>query len=105
MIFALICGLIGGIGMVFYKGIYFGPWQAVVNTMGSALAAAVIMYVFLHLLACIGSFFLRILLVILFAAAILFGGRKLWNTFNPDNPIKMPAGVSSSFSGFSSGRR
>ena len=97
MIFTLICGLIAGVGLVIYKGIYFGPWQEVVNTMGSALAAAVILYVFLQILACVGSFFLRILLVIVFATAILFGGRKLWDTFNPDNPIKMPSAISSSF--------
>lgn len=104
MVFALICGLIGGIGLVIYRGLYFGPLPAVINTMGSALVAAVVIYIFLQLLASIGSFFIRILLVIVFAAAILFGGRKLWNTFNPDNPIKMPTAVSKSLSGFSSGR-
>lgn len=103
MLIALVCGFIGGIGLVIYRGLYFGPWNAVINTMGVALAASIIIYVFLHLLLCVGGFFLRILLVIIFAAAILFGGRKLWNTFNPDNPIQLPTSISRSINSFSSG--
>ena len=100
MILALI--FVAGLAMVIYRGIYLGPWSEVINTMGSALLAAMVVYIFLHIIFSVGSFFLRLLLVIIFAAVILIGGRKFWNMFNPDNPIHMPAAVSKSINSFSS---
>lgn len=96
MITALAIGFIAGLALIFYRGLYFGPWPAALNTMGTALIASVVFYIFLHILLSIGSFFLRILLVIIFASAVFIGGQKLWNAFNPDNPIKAPSSISNS---------
>ena len=102
MFLTLLIGFIAGIALIIYRGLYFGPWPAAINTMGTALASAIVLYVFLQILASVGSFFLRVLLVLIFAAVILIGGRKLWNTFNPDNPINLPTAVSNSIDGITS---
>ena len=89
MITTLILGLLAGIGMVIYRGLYFGPWAAALNTIGVCVIAAVVIYIALQIIASIGSFFLRILLIIAFAFGILFGGYHLWNSANPTQ--KLPA--------------
>ena len=95
MIFTMFIGLIAGIAMVIYRGLYFGPWNQVINTMGVCLAASIVFYILLQIIAGIGSFFLKIVLIILITIVVFFGGTKLWNSFNPDNPIKMPTAESS----------
>lgn len=89
MILSLIFGFIAGIAAIIYRGIYFGPWNEVLNTMGACLAAAVFVYIVLQILAGIGGFFLKLVIIVILTIIILFGGTKLWNTFNPDNPIDM----------------
>ncbi|MBQ3696102.1 MAG: hypothetical protein II938_03950 [Alphaproteobacteria bacterium] len=90
MIFTLLIGLIAGVAMVIYRGLYFGPWNAALNTIGACLAAAIICYILLQILANIGGFFLKILFVVIITVLILFGGTKIWNTYNPDHPINFP---------------
>ena len=58
--------------------------------MGVCLASALVIYVVLQILAGIGGFFLKLLFVVVITAAIVFGGTKIWNTYNPDNPINLP---------------
>ena len=99
MIASLLIGLIAGIAMVIYRGIYFGPWNAVLNTMGACIAAALVCYILLQILASLGGFFLKLFFIIVIASLILFGGRKLWNTYNPENPINFPASISQKLSG------
>ena len=48
MFLALIFGIIAGIAMVIYQGIYMGPWDAVLHTMGMAVVGAVLIYIALH---------------------------------------------------------
>ena len=95
MVLALVLGFFAGLGMILYKGLYFGPWNAALNTMGACLAASVVVYVLLHIVFSVGSFFIRLLLIIVIGSAILFGSQKLWNTFNPDKPLNWPLPVSS----------
>jgi len=97
MFLTLLLGFIAGLGLIIYKGLYFGPWPEALNTMGTAIVVAIVFYIFLQILANIGGFFLKVFLVILFSVAILVGGQKLWNAFNPDNPIVVPAAITNSF--------
>ena len=91
MILSLLLGFIAGIVAIVYRGIYFGPWNQVLNTMGTCLLAAVVIYILLQILAGIGGFFLRLLFAAVLTLAIVFGGTKMWNTYNPENPINLPA--------------
>ena len=90
---ALILGILAGLGIVIYRGIYFGPWLEVMKTIGTTLIISVGLCLFFRILASIGSFFVRALLILILVAVILLGGRFLWNFLNPDHPIAMPAAV------------
>lgn len=89
MILTLVFGFIAGIVAVCYRGLYFGPWNEALNTMGACLAAAVFAYIILQILAGIGSFFLKLVIIVILTIIVLFGGTRLWNTFNPDSPIDL----------------
>ena len=95
MIFSILIGLVLGIGMVIYRGLYAGPWNAALNTVGACILASIVCYILLRILAGIGGFFLKIVFIIIIATLILFGGTKIWNTYNPDNPIPLPSSISS----------
>lgn len=93
MIASLLIGLIAGIAMIIYRGLYFGPWDAALNTMGACVAAAIVCYILLQILASLGGFFLKLFFIIVIASFILFGGTELWNTYNPKNPINWPTSI------------
>ncbi len=95
MIFSLILGLIAGTALIVYRGLYLGPWNEAVNTMGTCLIAAIVIYIVLQIIGSMGSFFAKLVFVIALTAVILFGGRKLWNRYNPSNQIDMPQQVQS----------
>ena len=94
MTIALILGMLAGLGLVIYKGIYFGPWIEVMTTMGTTLLIAVGICLFLRILASIGSFIVRALLILVFIALLFFGGRIVWNSLVPDQAIGMPEALS-----------
>ena len=94
MTLALIIGILTGLGLVIYKGIYFGPWIEVMTTIGTTMLVAIGICLFLRILASIGSFFVKALLILIFLALIFFGGRALWNSVMPDHPIGMPDALS-----------
>jgi len=99
---ALILGVLAGLALVIYKGIYFGPWMEVMITLSSTIVIAVLICLFLRILASIGSFFVRALLILIFVALVLLGGEKLWNFINPNHPLnhqlKMPSAISNTIS-------
>ena len=97
MILTLLIGFLIGVGMVIYRGLYFGPWNAAFNTLAACIAASFVFYILLQILASLGGFFMKLFFIIVIACLILFGGREVWNTYNPDNPINMPASVSQKF--------
>lgn len=90
MILSLLFGFIAGIAAIIYRGLYFGPWNEALNTMGACLAAAFVLYILLQILIGIGGFFLKLLFAFVVTVLIVFGGTKIWNTYNPDNPINLP---------------
>ncbi len=90
MILSLLCGFIAGIAAIIYRGLYFGPWNQALNTMAVCLVVSVVLYILLQILFSIGGFFLKLLFVVLVVSAIVFGGAKVWNTYNPDDPINLP---------------
>ncbi len=90
MIFSLLLGFLAGIATVIYRGLYFGPWNQVLNTMGACLAASIVFYILLQILISLGGFFLKIAFAVIVTICIVFGGTKVWNTYNPDNPINLP---------------
>ena len=102
MILTLLFGLIAGIVLIIYRGLYFGPWNAALNTMGACVAAALVCYVLFQILASLGGFFLKLLFVLIVVTAIVFGGRKVWNTYNPNNPINFPSSITEKISDFTS---
>ena len=88
MFLALIFGVIAGIAMVIYQGIYMGPWDAVLHTMGMAVVGAVLIYIALHFIFSIGSFILKIVLILALLGALGFGGMRVWNAYmHDDAPI------------------
>ena len=91
MIFALILGAMAGVGMIFYRGVY--STSAMLNTMGVAIIASFIIYLIFQLMSGIGGFFLKLLLVIVLGLGILYGGKNLWNRYNPSNPIHVPTQI------------
>ena len=95
MIFSLILGLIDGTALIVYRGLYMGPWNQAINTMGTCLIAAIVGYIVLQIIGSMGNFLAKLLFVIALAAVILFGGRKLWNRYNQSNQIEMPQQVES----------
>ena len=95
MIFSLILGLIAGTALIVYRGLYLGPWNQAINTMGTCLIAAVVGYIVLQIIGSMGNFFAKLLFIVALAAVILFGGRKLWNRYNQSNQIEMPQQVES----------
>jgi len=78
MAIALILGLVIGCALVVYQGIYMGPWDQVLHTMGMSIMGCVILYIILHIVASIGSFILRIVIVLAVLGLLGFGGFKLW---------------------------
>ena len=70
MTIALLFGFFIGIGLIIYRGLYAGHWSEAFSTLGSTIIAAIIVYIFLRILASLGSLFLRLLLIILFIGAI-----------------------------------
>ena len=90
MILSLLFGFIAGIAAIIYRGVYFGPWNETFNTMATCLAAAIALYILLQILIGIGGFFLKVVFAIVVTILIVFGGTKIWNTYNPDNPINLP---------------
>ncbi len=87
MFICFILGIIASISIIVYKGLYFGPWPAVLNTVGMCLIGSVILYVVLQILGSIGGFLIKLALVIIVAGAIIFGGHKLWNSANPTKQL------------------
>ena len=94
MILSLLFGFIAGIATIIYRGLYFGPWNEALNTMGACLGVALLIYIILQILAGIGSFFLKLIVIIILSILIFFGGTRLWNKFNPDQKIDLPGYVS-----------
>ena len=82
MVTALILGFVAGVVLIVYRGLYLGPWAAALNTMGVCLIASIVIYIVLQIIASIGSFFLRILLIAAIIGGIVFGGWRLYDGSN-----------------------
>ncbi len=98
MFLALLIGFLGGISLIVSRGL-LGDWMAMTTTMGSCLAAAFVIYILFQIFIGIGGFFLKLIFICVFLSALFFGGKGLWNTFNPDNQISF-GNFGSSFTGF-----
>ncbi len=90
MSLALMLGFVAGLVLIVYRGLYNGPWSAALYTMGSSLGIAVAIYIILTILGQLGSFVIKLFLILAICVIVLFFGSTLWNLLNPDNPITIP---------------
>ena len=90
MSLALMLGFIAGLVLIVYRGLYNGPLSAAFYTMGASLGIAVAIYIILTILGQLGSFVIKLCLILAVGVVILFFGTTLWNIFNPENPIVLP---------------
>lgn len=90
MSLALMIGFIAGLVLIVYRGLYNGPWSAAFYAMGSCLGIAVAIYIILTILGQLGSFFIKLFLILTVGFLILLFGTTLWNLMNPDMPIVFP---------------
>ena len=82
MTIAILIGFFAGITLIIYRGLYLGgTWGVAFSTIGSTIVAALVVYIFLRILVCLGSFFLRLILILLFIGAIFSARDKLMNIF------------------------
>lgn len=90
MSLALMIGFIAGLVLIAYRGLYNGPWSAAFYTMVSSLGIAVAIYIILTILGQLGSFVIKLFLILAVCVIVLFFGTTLWNIFHPENPIILP---------------
>ena len=85
MTFAVSLGLILGCVLVFYKGMYTGPWINALYVIGLTTFATIILYYILKMLAGAAGFVIKILIIVAILIACYFGGQKALVLIHTEN--------------------
>ena len=85
MTFATLLGIILGAGLVWYKGLYGGPWTTILYTIGLTTVITVVAYYILKMLAGAAGFFFKLLIIAAILIACYFGGQKALDAVHTEN--------------------
>ena len=85
MTLATIIGLIAGCVLVWYQGLYNGPWTNICYTIALTTVAFVVLYYVLKMLAGAAGFFFKLLIIAAILLACYYGGQKALDAVHTEN--------------------